>query len=426
MTLLRATEFVSVVCLSIALMLGPGFSQSIPAAPTAATSTVTVQRQVEVQQPARAYPHIRLWGGQELTYVGMFSPDATYRKKSRVAEVSGYTPGEGIPAAPSSELPLQHGKIPASWMLPNERVVENLEPPAHAAAVAQASSRAAETRNRFVTYAYGRPSVLHAPTHVVTDSQQRLIVSDPAGNAVLVLDPNGKTSFRILSGEGRRLQQPAGVAVDADDSIYVADSARGMVLVFDHYGNFLRYIGDYQGEPQYASPHGIAIDRKAGRLYLVDSPRNLVFMLDLTGKVLKRVGKFRDGTGVGEFDEPTDIAINRNRVFVLDAAGGRVQAVDSDCNLLGSFNLPRSRIRQLNRENGLGADQQGNVYISSFHGSVIRVFSPDGLPLASIGQLGHRAGEFANPNGLWIDPANRLYVADSGNGRIQLFELNTP
>ena len=54
-------------------------------------------------------------------------------------------------------------------------------------------------------------------------------------------------------------------------------------------------------------PQGIAIDRKAGRLYLVDSPRNLVFMLDLTGKVLKRLGKYHDVTGVGEFDDPTDI-----------------------------------------------------------------------------------------------------------------------
>ena len=43
--------------------------------------------------------------------------------------------------------------------------------------------------------------------------------------------------------------------------------------------------------------------------------------------------------------------------------------------------------------------------------------------LASFGQNGKRAGEFAGPEGLWIDSTNRLYVADSGNGRVQLFQL---
>ena len=196
-----------------------------------------------------------------------------------------------------------------------------------------------------------------------------------------------------------------------------------MVVVFDRYGSFVRYVGNYQGENEYDSPHGIAIDRKAGRLYLVDGPRNLVFVLDLTGKVLKRLGKYRDGSGVGEFDDPTDIVLNHNRVYVLDRSGSRVQVMDSECNLQASFNLPHSFKPQVNRENGLGADQQGNVYVSSFKGSQIRVYSQEGRPLASFGQLGQRVGEFSGPDGLWIDSANRLYVADSGNGRVQLFQL---
>ena len=141
-------------------------------------------------------------------------------------------------------------------LLSNERVVENLEPPAHAEAAPQSPARVAELRNRFVTYAYGRPSVLSAPAHVATDSRQRLIVSDPHGDAVHVLDPAGKTSFRIVTGKGYRLHQPAGVAVDADDNIYVADSERGMIAVFDRSGNFVRYIGNFKGENEYESPRG--------------------------------------------------------------------------------------------------------------------------------------------------------------------------
>ena len=78
-------------------------------------------------------------------------------------------------------------------LISTERVVENFEPPAHAMAAAHANTRLGATRNRFLTYAYGHPSVLYAPRHVVTDSHQRLIISDPAGNALHVLDCKGKT-----------------------------------------------------------------------------------------------------------------------------------------------------------------------------------------------------------------------------------------
>ena len=426
MKLLCAKQLAFVLCLSNMLAVSIGFGQSIPGTQQAAAAVVAVSRSTDLQQPVRAFPRVHLWGSQELTYVGMFSPDAMFHTTSRLTGATGSSPGEGIPPAPSTDHGLKPSDVPESMLLSNERVVENLEPPAHLKAVAQASTRAGEARNRFMTYTYGRPSVLHAPTHVATDSQQRLVISDPSGDAVHVLDPKGKTSFRIVCGKGRRLQQPAGVAVDADDNIYVADSARGMVLVFDRYGSFLRDVGNYQGEPQYTGPDGIAIDRGAGHQYVVDNPRNLVFMLYLKGKVLKRLGKFRDGTGVGEFEDPTQIAVSHNRVFVLDASGGRVQTMDLDSNLMGSFNLPRSPSQRANRENGLGADQQGNVYVSFFNRSVIRVYSQDGHPLAEFGQPGPRAGEFAGPDGLWIDSANRLYVADSGNGRVQLFQLSTP
>ena len=423
MRLLRAKQFVFAFSLAVVPLLGPGFAQILPGPPVAATSAITNPQGTGINLPGRAFPHIHLWGSEVLTYVGVFSPDATFHTTSRLTRATGYSPGEGIPPAPFRQQGRPHRDVPVSMLLSNERVVESFDPPAHAEAVAQAHSSVAEIRNRIITWAYGRPSVVYAPRHVATDSKRRLIISDPGADAVHVLDPTGKTSFRIVTGEGRRLQRPAGVAVDADDNIYVADSERGMLAVFDRYGNFMRYIGNYQGENEYESPQGIAIDRKAARLYLADSPRNLVFILELTGKILKRIGKYHDGTGVGEFDDPTDIVFKHNQVYVLDRSGTRVQIMDAECNAQGSFNLPHPPEPKVNRENRLEADQQGNIYVSSFNSSMIHVYSQEGYPLASFGQPGQELGEFSEPDGLWIDSANRLYVADSGNGRVQIFQL---
>jgi DNA-binding beta-propeller fold protein YncE len=149
----------------------------------------------------------------------------------------------------------------------------------------------------------------------------------------------------------------------------------------------------------------------------------MIFVMNLDGNVMKRLGRARDGSGHGEFEEPTDIAINHEHVFVLDARGARVHVIDHDANSMRSFPIPHGTDPNMNRENGLGIDRNGNVYVSSFHTSMVRVFRHDGQLLSVFGRPGHSAGEFVCPVGLWVDSANRLYVADSGNGRVQLFQL---
>ena len=145
--------------------------------------------------------------------------------------------------------------------------------------------------------------------------------------------------------------------------------------------------------------------------------------MDLDGNVMKRLGRGRNRRGHGEFEEPTDIAIDREHVFVLDARGTRVHVMDHDGNAVGSFPIPHGTDPNMNRENGLGTDRDGNVYVSSFHSSMVRISRDDGQLLSGFGRPGHSVGEFVCPAGLWIDSGNRLYVADSGNGRVQLFQL---
>ncbi len=95
---------------------------------------------------------------------------------------------------------------------------------------------------------------------------------------------------------------------------------------------------------------------------------------------------------------------------------------DLSLNLETKFDLPRGQEPRIDRDDGLCADAEGNVYVCSHRTSVVRVYNGGHL-LASFGQSGTRVGEFAAPEGLWVDSASRLYVADSGNGRVQLCQL---
>ena len=373
-----------------------------------------------------------------MAYAGMFPSDGIFRRSSKLTRFldAMKVPPSDVSRPPigSSEQAARQSGVP-SWMLSsNPRVVDDIEPPAHVVALPEARSPAGSARDAVVSFVYGQPRVLRTPQHVTTDSRQRVILSDPGIPAVHVLDPKGKTSFSILGGQGRRLQSPAGVAVDGKDNIYVADSKRGMVLVYDQYGTFVRYIGNVHGENAYQRPTGIAIDRKAGHLYLADSPRHLILMLDLQGNLLKRVGqqwndtdseglKPRTTIGPGIFNYPTEIAVSDHQVAVLDMAGTRVQVMDLECKVLGGFSVVNSSYQEADREDGLGLDRDGNVYVSDVGTSEVRMYSSDGELLASFGQSGSRMGEFSAPRGLWVDASNRLYVADTQNLRVQLFRL---
>ena len=52
----------------------------------------------------------------------------------------------------------------------------------------------------------------------------------------------------------------------------------------------------------------------------------------------------------------------------------------------------------------------------------VQVFARDGSLLMGFGERGTRPGQFWLPNGLFIDPQDRVYVADSYNQRIVIFE----
>jgi DNA-binding beta-propeller fold protein YncE len=315
---------------------------------------------------------------------------------------------------------------------PKERVEQNYAPPARAVKPVKGKSMLASLRDDLVTLVYGRERIFLAPHHVAVDSRGRILIVDPDIRAVHVLGDGD--SFRIAGGAPRRLLRPGGIAVDAADNIYIADSERGLVLVYAPDGKFLRYIGKYGDESLFHSPTAIAIDRDRGRLFLLDSPRHLLFMLDLEGNVLKRIGRPRPhalGRVSGEtipmdLEYPAAIAIGNNELVVVDAANSQVHVMDLECNPLTRFTISSSSIpgQSVVDGVGVGVDRTGNIYVSSTRDSQIGIYRRDGRQLGTFGRPGMDIGEFDGPAGLWIDATNRLYVGDTNNGRVQVFQLS--
>ena len=77
----------------------------------------------------------------------------------------------------------------------------------------------------------------------------------------------------------------------------------------------------------------------------------------------------------------------------------------------GQFNIPE----------GVATDESGNVYVADTGNQRIQKFDADGNFLTTWGSEGSGNGQFEGPVGVATDGSGNGYVVDSGNNRIQKF-----
>ena len=70
----------------------------------------------------------------------------------------------------------------------------------------------------------------------------------------------------------------------------------------------------------------------------------------------------------------------------------------------------------------IAADSDGNIYVVDALFDNIQIFDQSGRLLMAWGGPGHAYGRFWLPSGIFIDDNDRIYVADTYNKRVQVFQ----
>jgi serine/threonine protein kinase, bacterial len=73
---------------------------------------------------------------------------------------------------------------------------------------------------------------------------------------------------------------------------------------------------------------------------------------------------------------------------------------------------------QFEGPSGIGVDSRGNVYVADTGNNRVQQLSPDGIPLNSWGKLGNSNGQFTDPSNLVVTHHGAIWVEDFGNQRI--------
>ena len=219
--------------------------------------------------------------------------------------------------------------------------------------------------------------------------------------------------------EKLELRKPYGVTADKRGRIFVADTELKIVFMIDPKAKVVEKREGNSRAPL-AMPVGVAVDSD-DRLFVSDAALHSVICFSPSGSVIAHFG-------TTELGRPGGIAIDqqRKRLYVADARESRIAVFDTaSFKFLTYFGGPgkpgqRDKGRFLFPTN-VAVDRQGNIYVADTGNYRVQILDPAGKFIRAFGAQGDAPGEFIRPKGIAVDSQGHIYVADAEFNNFQIF-----
>jgi sugar lactone lactonase YvrE len=321
---------------------------------------------------------------------------------------------------------------------------------------------------------------LFYPTAVVLDASGDLYIADEQNNRIRMVDANGIIttvagdgptwpSSASFSGDGgpatnANIADPIDVALDAAGNLYIADDGNACIRKVNTNGIITTVAGKdsagYSGDGGPATsatlchPCGVALDA-AGNVYIADFSNNRIRKVGTNGIIITvagtgNIGYSGDGGAATNADlyYPAGLALDEaGDLYIADGYNHRIRKVDTNGIITsvaghgpigpssGSYSGDGGAATNanLNFPTGVALDAVGNLYIVDQDNHRIRKVGTNGMitTVAGHGPTGPSSGSYSGdggaatnaslnyPNGLALDSAGNLYIADTGNDRVR-------
>jgi NHL repeat-containing protein len=208
-----------------------------------------------------------------------------------------------------------------------------------------------------------------------------------------------------------------GIAVGTNGDLYVIDSYEegtfqrfDRIERFDKFGRFMHDWGGFgTGNGQFNSPTNIAIDVHSNfDVYVTDTGNNRVQRFDRNGVFLNAWGEL--GRDDGEFDQPKGIAVESDgSILVVDSNNFRIQKFTSEGDFIRKWGGRGSSNNQFQQNiDGIAVDSNDDNYVIQGTGHIfanwcVKKFHSDGSFVKEFGSIGENPGQFHDvPRGIAI------------------------
>ena len=276
-------------------------------------------------------------------------------------------------------------------------------------------------------FTVGKPSSLPGkfsmPNGITVDDTGQIYVADTRNHRVQVFDKDGnyRSSFGKEGTEEGQFLYPQGVAVDNNTgNIHVTDSGNNRIQVFDKYGTFLFTFTKPTDYPGRFVPNGIEVN--SSRIYVSDE-KDSSAIFDMNGRYLFSLEVAFSGWA--PHLPPDGITVNGDLTYITDSAENRILIFDKSSKPSHILEL-WEQTSVYSEISGIDLDKFGIIYVVDHGRHLVLLLGYDGRHLIEIGERGSNDGQFYSPQGIVLDDDRKLYVSDTGNHRIQVFEIFTP
>jgi DNA-binding beta-propeller fold protein YncE len=268
---------------------------------------------------------------------------------------------------------------------------------------------------------------------------------------VIEFDPQGNL-VQAWGGPASSHEWPSqehGINVDYQGNVWITGTAAedGQILEFTHEGKFVRQIGkakEKAGNNDTGTlwrPAATFVDPKTHELYVADGEggnrRLIVFDAD-TGVYKRHWGAYGERPG----DEPApkynpDAAVSKvfsnavhcvrigadGLVYVCDRGNNRIQVFQQDGKFVREVIIAKRTLSVGSTSDLDFSPDHKFLYVADGTNQKVWILQRDSLEIvASLGGLGHNAGQFRNIHALAVDSKGNLYTAEVSEGkRVQKF-----
>jgi len=217
-----------------------------------------------------------------------------------------------------------------------------------------------------------------------------------------------------------QLAEPYGMAVDSKNRLLVADQKVGAIFIFNTETREVELIKN-KVNAHFVRIIGLAMD-DSDRLFVSDPGLHHILVFDANHKAEDVI---TDG-----LVEPGSLAIDReNRLlYVSDVELDQVLVYDADTLKLKRKMGTTGQKHELTtpgdfaKPSGLAVDPDGNLYVADTLNNRIEIFDADGKFISTFGKAGDGPGYFSRPKGVAIDQDGHIWVADGMQDRVQVFD----